>query len=81
MRLLSESLNIDFVGPFPDKGYLMVVIDTFTRWVEIYHSKAVAALNLYEHFGRWGAPTQMRSDRGSHFANELIAEFISLVGT
>jgi hypothetical protein len=33
-----ECLNIDFVGPFPDDGYVFVIIDTFTRWVELYHT-------------------------------------------
>ena len=79
-----ECLNIDFIGPFPDKGYIMVIIDTFTRWVELYLSPEatgeVAALNLYQHFGRFGAPKELRSDRGSHFANKTIAEFLRLVG-
>ena len=26
-----ECLNIDFVGPFPDQGYILVIVDTFTR--------------------------------------------------
>ena len=30
-----ECLNIDFIGPYPDKGYVFVIIDTFTRWVEL----------------------------------------------
>ena len=33
-----QVLNIDFIGPFPDKGYILTVIDTFTRWVELYHT-------------------------------------------
>ena len=80
-----ECLNIDFIGPFPDKGYVLVIIDTFTRWVELFPCKAAngvcAADSLYQHFGRFGAPTQIRSDRGSHFVNEVIKEFLSLMGT
>ena len=34
-----ECLNIDFIGPFPDGGYVLVIIDTFTRWVELFHTK------------------------------------------
>ena len=30
-----ECLNIDFIGPFPDQGYIRVIVDTFTRWVEL----------------------------------------------
>ena len=80
-----ECLNIDFVGPYPDKGYVMVIIDTFTRWVELYHSPDATALsaaeNLFQHFGRFGSPTQLRSDRGPHFVSNVIKEFLPLVGT
>ncbi len=67
-----ECLNIDFVGPHPDEGYVMVIADTFTRWIELgwvaeATSKA-AALLLYQHFGKFGATTQIQSDRGSHFS-------------
>ena len=26
-----EYLNINFIGPFPDQGYILVIVDTFTR--------------------------------------------------
>jgi hypothetical protein len=49
-----EALNIDFIGPFPDKGYVMTIIDTFTRWLELHHSPAAngksAAQHLLQHF-------------------------------
>jgi hypothetical protein len=80
-----EALNIDFIGLFPDKGYVMSIIDTFTRWVELHYSPAAngksAAQHLFQHFGRFEAPTQLLSDWGSHFVNEVIEEFTSLVGT
>jgi hypothetical protein len=80
-----ECLNIDFVGPYPDKGYVLVIIDTFTRWIELYPSEeatAKAALEgLLQHFGRYGCPRLIRSDRGSHFANELIEGFLKATGT
>jgi hypothetical protein len=78
-----ECLNIDFIGPYPDKGYVLVIIDTFTRWVELFHSSAatgkIAALHFFQDFGRFGAPSQLLADRGSHFLNEVITEFTSLV--
>ena len=55
-----ECLNIDFIGPFPDKAYILVMIDTFTQFVEL---KAIpdataksACSGLVEHVGRYGAP-------------------------
>jgi transposase InsO family protein len=80
-----ECLNIDFVGPFPDDGYVFVIIDTFTRWVELYHTPDATALSaaqsLLKHFGRFGAPLQLRSDNGPHFVADVIREFLLLVGT
>lgn len=71
-----ECLNIDFIGPFPDGGYILVIVDTFTRWVELFPTTdctaASAAQALLQHFGRFGAPHQLRSDNGPHFIADLI---------
>ena len=78
-----ECLNIDFIGPFPDQGYILVIVDTFTRWVELYHTTDATAFSaaecLLKHFGRFGAPHQLRSDNGPHFIAEIIREFLLLV--
>jgi hypothetical protein len=71
-----ECLNIDFIGPFPDGGYVLVIIDTFTRWVELFHTEDATALStakcLLQHLGRFGAPLQLRSDNGPtmHFLSD-----------
>ena len=39
-----------------------------------------AAECLLQHFGRFGAPRQFRSDRGPHFIAEDIEQFLTLVG-
>ena len=79
-----EVINIDFVGPFHDKKYILVMVDTFTRWVELYccpdATAKSAAQSLLAYFGRFGCPRAIRSDRGSHFANEVIQIFLQLVG-
>jgi transposase InsO family protein len=62
-----------------------VIIDTFTRWVEQMAADAAtgaaSAICLLQHFGRFGAPAQVRSDRGSHFVNSVIREFLMLIET
>ena len=74
---------INFIGPFPDQGYILVIVDTFTRWVELYHTTDAAALSaaecLLKHFGRFGAPHQLRSDNGPHFIVYVIREFLHLI--
>ena len=78
-------LNIDFVGPFADGCYILTIIYTFTGWVELYVCESADAQEavrcLTKHFGRFGAPSQILSDRGFHFVNHVIMEFLSYVGT
>jgi hypothetical protein len=80
-----ECLNIDFIGPYPDKGYVLTMIDTFTRWTELYAVPEATAEQachcLVQHFGRFGSPNVIRSDKGSHFANAVIAQFLAATGT
>jgi hypothetical protein len=49
-----ECQNIDFIGPYPD---ILVIIDCFTRWVELYAVPEATAheacLCLIQHFGRY----------------------------
>ena len=79
-----ECLDIDFLGPFPDKGYILVIVCTFTRWVELYLTTDATALSaaecLIKHFGRFGALRQLRSNNGPHFIAAVIKEFLTLVG-
>ena len=80
-----DKLNVDYIGPFPNKGYILVIIDIFTRWTELFWCADAddksAADCLLAHFGRFGSPNMIRSDRGSHFANDLIKDFLDLCGT
>jgi transposase InsO family protein len=76
---------MDFIGLYPTGEYVHVIIDTATRWVEVSlwpdATANSAALALLNQIGRYGTPRRIRSDRGSHFANSLIKEFLELTGT
>ena len=79
-----ECLNIDFVSPSTDGGYILITVCTFTRWIELYHTLDATALSATEclstHFGLSGAPYQLRSDNGPHLIADLIREFLLLIG-
>ena len=75
-------LAIDTIGPIL-KGdnttgfnYIIVIVDCFTRFVELYPSKSTtakeAAVALHQHTGRYGIPRWIRTDNGSQFCNEMI---------
>ena len=50
----------------------------------MYHTTDATSLSavecLLKHFGRSGAPHQLRSDNGPHFIAEVIREFLHLIG-
>ena len=75
---------MDLIGPFPDGGYILVIVCTFTHWIELYHTLDATALSaaecLLKIFGYVGAPYQLRSDDGPHFIADLIREFLHLIG-
>lgn len=87
---LFEQFSIDYVGPFPtsSKGnkYILVAVESFTKWpVAVAYPCADAATTaqfLYHHiFCQFGPPTNLLSDNGTHFDNEMIDNFLNIVQT
>ncbi|XP_053864588.1 uncharacterized protein K02A2.6-like isoform X1 [Malaclemys terrapin pileata] len=77
-----QNLQIDFTGPLPQSRgytYILVIIDTFTRWVEAFPTKnctatTVARILAEEIIPRWGLPLSIDSDQGTHFTGRVIKE-------
>jgi hypothetical protein len=81
-------LNMDTIGPLPESEeghkYILVIIDCFSRWVELYTCKTTeaeeAAKHLLDFVGRYGCPKEIITDNGSQFVNDVIDHFIKLFG-
>jgi len=62
----------------------LVVIDNFTRYVELYpipkQDAPTCARAFLQFVGRYGLPYQIVSDNGPTFVNELIEELVRLMG-
>jgi hypothetical protein len=84
-----EVLNMDYEGPFPEdeygNTYVLTIIDTFTRAVGLYAVPNLearhAARMLVRHIGIFGCPSQIVSDRGTHFTAAVVREVMVLLGT
>lgn len=82
-----ERLAIDTITPLPESTsgycYILVVIDTFTRWIELYPTKNVdaetATKRLLSHCGQYGIPYMIQSDKGTQFVNEIIKEMYKVM--
>ena len=86
---IMERININTIGPLPadewGNAYILVMIDCFSRFVELYATCDVTALSaakaLLQFVGRYGCPSQILSDNGPQFVNGVIAELTSLLGS
>ena len=84
-----ERLNVDTIGPLDmdddQNCYIIVAIDCFTRFVELYPAKDTAAhptaIALLHHVGRYGCPSTILSDNGSQYVNNIITEILKLINT
>jgi len=84
-----ERIAVDAIGPLPkdEEGneHILVFIDCFSRYVSLYPVKDVtaksAAKALLKFTGHFGVPSQFITDNATTFVNELIGEFMNLIGT
>ncbi|KAL2079453.1 hypothetical protein ACEWY4_025197 [Coilia grayii] len=79
----NQMVGVDIMGPFPcssdRKEYLVVFVDYYTRWVELFPIRSATAQTISrlfreEFLTRWGVPDFLLSDRGSQFVSSLFKE-------
>jgi transposase InsO family protein len=84
-----ERLAVDTIGPLSsDKygnKYIIAITDHFTRWIELYAAKDTSANEalraLMAHNKTFGQPSQLVSDNGTQFINDIVAAYLELLGT
>ena len=76
-----DMLACDLMGPFPvtqkQNTQLLVIVDHFSKWVELYPLRKATALSVarkleQEVFCRWGAPSSLLSDNGTQFTSNIL---------
>ena len=84
-----DRINIDTIGPLPEDGdgkrYINVIIDAFSRFIEISAVKDVSAISaakpLIDFIGRYGCPDEILTDNGTEYCNQLMDQVYSLIDT
>lgn len=68
----------DFLGPLPEGQYLLVIVDYYSRYMEVCEMKETTAADTIKEmaavFSRFGLPRTLRVDNGPQF-NEKCSEF------
>ena len=81
-----QTLNLDIVGPLcPSKHkrneYILTIQCAFTRWLEAFPLKRATGANVVrvlvtDIFPRFGYPSFIKVDRGTHFLNSEMYELM-----
>ena len=83
-----EKVAADIMGPLQETDrfnrYILVVGDTFTKWVEAYPLPNIEAATVAEAIvNNWiathGTPWELHTDQGSNFESELFKEMCKLI--
>ena len=78
-----EMLGVDLMGPFPRSSsgniHLLVFVDYFSRWVELFALRKATAEIISqcltrEILTRWGVPKYILSDQGPQFVSSVFGE-------
>jgi hypothetical protein len=75
-----DMLALDLMGPYAkgvnQSSYLLVIVDYFTKWVELFPLRKATADNiikkLWEVACRWGFPKIIVSDNGKQFRSHIF---------
>ena len=82
-----DRLNIDTIGPLPPdesgNAYIIVIVDVFSRFVELYPAPDATALSaakaLIQWIGRYGNPGEILSDNGAQYTADIITQLCELI--
>lgn len=74
-----QHIAIDFLGPLPSNDYLLVVVDYFSRFIEIEVMRTIDSdetiWRLKVIFARLGYPESITADNGRQFVSEKFRAF------
>ncbi|XP_055543277.1 uncharacterized protein K02A2.6-like [Wyeomyia smithii] len=72
-------LAIDYLGPLPSGHYLLVVVDYFSRYIEVEVTKKTDSAETIKRldpiFARFGNPFSITADNGRQFISEEFKDY------
>lgn len=71
-----HTIALDFLGPLPDGQYLLVVIDCYSRFMEVCEMETTTASDVIRElsimFSRYGIPLAMKADNAPQLNEECV---------
>jgi hypothetical protein len=79
-----ERIHIDFAGPCFRNNYYFIVVDSFSKWVDVTQTKTITSdwciKRLRTLFSTFGLPMILFSDNGSQFSSHVFQTFMKMNG-
>ena len=79
-----QDLALDLLGPLPTGEHLLVLVDYFSRWVEvdiIYSTTSEVIIKcLDKQFCRYGVPRALRTDNGANLVSTEMDGYLTEMG-
>lgn len=80
-----QRIHMDYCGPFLQNYHALVVIDSYSKWPEVFLTKSANAdftmKALRKCFSREGSPSVIVSDNGTHFTADSIQSWLKSIST
>lgn len=75
-----QRIHVDFAGPCNGNIYFFIIVDSYTKWVDVTETKTTTAewcINRLENvFSTFGIPLVLFSDNGPQFTSHVFKEFL-----
>ena len=79
-----QRIHMDYCGPFLNRYYALVIIDSYSKWPEVFFTEHPTAnftmLALRKLFSREGVPIAVVSDNGSPFSANSVTQWLNSLG-
>ncbi|XP_060067122.1 uncharacterized protein K02A2.6-like [Ylistrum balloti] len=79
-----QHIAADFLGPLPSGDNILVIVDYYSRWVEVSVSKSITAekavQSLKHMFSTHGYPLSITTDNGPQFRSEVFNQYMEEAG-
>ena len=79
-----QEVALDLLGPMPGGEYLLVVVDYFSRWMEVDVIRSTTSATIIKcldnHFARYGTPVGLRTDNGPNLVSDEMEKYLEEMG-
>jgi len=80
-----QRVHADYCGPFLDRYYALIVIDSFSKYPEVFLTQSASSeftrKAFQKFFAREGIPHCVVSDNGTHFTAQKLQDWMKQIGS